>query len=263
MGFSVHNRIGARACGVTRGTGHGVEPGAPRHARCRYRRGGFTAVELLIVVVIIGIMAAAVMPTIGDMRSDARQGSAAHDIVRMGRRARALTMETGVAHLLRFQRGNDARGSFGLGRFELFAGMTNRCRQTPWELALDPNAAEPLGIAAARREGPNVLDMVSFNPTDGATSPTDSDTSGRVVIRVRAFGWTPEDNVTADRPAVQICYQPNGQTYTLFAGQPGGIGLRPQMDLVTFTIERRVGGGTRGVTREVVFPVGGNARVRY
>ena len=230
----------------------------PSSARGR-PRSAFTVLELMVVIVIIGVMAAAVIPALGEVRSDGRQSDAAHDIVRLGRRARALTMETGVAHLLRFQRGNNARGSFGLGRIELFAGMTNRCRQTPWQQAFDAPADQVLGVDVTLREGADVLDMLSFNPTDQTTVPTAAD-AGRQIIRLTARGG---DQI-ADRPALQICYQPNGQTYELFsADTTGGVALTPQLRPITFTVTRTWNGGNKGVAREVVFPVGGNARVRY
>lgn len=226
-------------------------------------RAGFTVVELMVVVLIVGIIAASVMPALAEVRWDSRQTGAAHDIVRMGRRARAMTMETGVAHLLRFQRSNDARGSFGLGRFELYRGMTNRCQQTPWGQAFTPAAGSLLGIDAARREGPDLLDMASFNPTDGSVAPTEAgQNSGRQIVAVTARGGTP----VGDQTAVQICYQPNGQTYELFSATEtgtGGVGLRPQLAPITFSVARSLGGASRGVSRQVVFPIGGNARVRY
>lgn len=226
-------------------------------------RAGFTVIELMVVVAVVGVIAAAIMPALAEVRWDSRQSGAAHDIVRMGRRARAMTMETGVAHLLRFQRGNDAGGSFGLGRFELIRGMTNRCQQTPWGQAFIE--ANGLGIPATRREGADLLDMISFNPTsvDPPVVPTATDENeGHQVILVTARGGTP----IASQEAVQICYQPNGQTYELFSATEtgtGGVRLRPQLAPITFTVTRRLSGGVRGVSRQVVFPIGGNARVRY
>lgn len=224
-------------------------------------RSGFTVVELMVVAIIVGVIAAAVVPALAEVRSDGRQSSAAQDIVRMGRRARAMTMETGVAHLLRFQHGNDARGSFGLGRFELFTGMNSRCRQTPWEQALDAPTGSLLGVDAARREGANVLDMSSFNPTDSATVPTSADT-GRQKITVQS-SWGGEVRVAVD--IAHICYQPNGRVYLSTAARATGapVVFFPMDGALRFDVYREVNGSVRGVTRHVVFPPGGNARVRY
>lgn len=226
---------------------------SPVHDRVR---AGFTVIELMVVVVVIGVMAAAVVPALGEVRADGRQSDAAHDIVRVARRARSLAMERGVAHLLRFQRTpeNDARASNGLGRIELYAGMTNRCRQNPWSQALNPG--QPLEMPVARREGPDVLDMISFNPTDSAAAPTlaEAASGGRQRIRITA------SSSGTDRDVVHICYQTNGQTYEAFPNN--AILLRPQTAPITFTVTRTVNGGQKGLTRQVVFPIGGNARVR-
>ncbi|KAF0166731.1 MAG: hypothetical protein FD160_4056, partial [Caulobacteraceae bacterium] len=56
------------------------------------------------------------------------------------------------------------------------------------------------------------------------------------------------------------------QTYELFSATEtgtGGVGLRPQLAPITFSVARSLGGASRGVSRQVVFPIGGNARVRY
>lgn len=233
-------------------------------ARAGRPRAGFTIVELMVVVSIIGVMSAAVIPALGELRTDGRQSDSAHAIVHLARRTRSHAMQTGVAHLIRFRTSNDAAGSFGLGRFEVYSGMTSRCRQTPWLQPFSATTGNPLGVDAVLREGPSVLDMAKFNPTDGGV-PTAFDAQ-RQTIAVTARGGFP----VSVRAAVQICFQPGGQTYEAFSATAvgsEGTGLSPQLSPITFRVARTVGpasgGAARGVAREVVIPMGGSARVRY
>jgi prepilin-type N-terminal cleavage/methylation domain-containing protein len=64
---------------------------------------GFTIIELLISLVIIGIISAAVAPSLSEVLSDNRQVAATQNIVRLARRARSLALASGLAHLLRYQ----------------------------------------------------------------------------------------------------------------------------------------------------------------
>lgn len=221
-------------------------------------RAGFTLIEAMIVLMIIGVMAAAIAPSLMEVLADNRQVTATQDLVRLGRRARSLALGSGYAYLLRFQEDLNR----GLGKFHLWAGMNNRCTQTDWVgqvLTIDDPASTcgpPSPTSPIPAPCPvEVLGMRDYNPTDGVTAPSSTDTE-RQVITARSTS-----------PLVWLCFQPNGEVY----GMTGGTwGIPPpftkQAQPFVFTISRYVNasGGTvtRGRDRQVVFPVGGSARAR-
>jgi prepilin-type N-terminal cleavage/methylation domain-containing protein len=141
-------------------------------------RHGFTLVELMIVVTIIGMMAAAVAPALATALADGRASSAAVDLVRLGVRARAETTSTGLAHLLAF---SQDPGS-GLGRVELLRGIRNKCgmQEVVWDgtnsILIDRVAMTDYNIGASHR-------------VDLRTLPN-------------------------DLQIIQICYQPDGSMRT-------------------------------------------------
>jgi prepilin-type N-terminal cleavage/methylation domain-containing protein len=248
-----HFRMGSRH--IANGTG--VASTALRPMRPSPKASaGFTLVELLISLVIIGIISGAIAPSLSEVLSDNRQISATHDIVRLARRARSLALSTGVAHLLRYQN-TGAPGSNGLGMLELFAGMNGHCTQTPWDQTFTPTAGAGQGRVEA-------LDMAAYNPTgstyDAAAGtwlgspPTAADT-GRPVIRLQAAAGANALN------ALQVCYQPNGQTYTSFTVTTNPA-LQPQAQDITLTISRSVNTAPRGQNRVLVLRPGASARVR-
>jgi prepilin-type N-terminal cleavage/methylation domain-containing protein len=208
--------------------------------RSRNVAAGFSMIELLISLTIIGIMSAAIAPSIGEMVADNRQASAAIDIVRIARKARALTISSGNAHLLRYQ-----VGPGGLGMIELFSGMNNKCLQTPWAQAF----TAPVG---SRLRALETIDMAYYNPKTGS-APTVDDT-GRQVVWVTGFVNAAAVN------QVQICYQPDGDVYT--AVPPATLARQQSASPLLFRVFRAVNGSSRGTVREIVFPAGGNARAR-
>jgi prepilin-type N-terminal cleavage/methylation domain-containing protein len=209
--------------------------------RPRIPAAGFSIVELLVSLVIIGIMSAAIAPSIGEVVADNRQAAASMDVVRLARKARALTLSTGNAYLLRYQAGQS-----GLGVIDLFAGMNNKCLQTPWTQAFN-------APANSRLRAIETLDMAYYNPKTG--SPPTVDDTGRQVIAAVAL----VNAVTVTQ--VQICYQPDGEVYTLVP--PATTLARQQQALpVLVRLVRSINGTPHGQNREIVFPAGGTARAR-
>lgn len=221
----------------------------------------FTLVELLIALIIMGIMAATIAPSLSEVLADNRQGAAAQDLVRLSRRARSLALGSGVAHLLRFQEAS----SNNLGAIELYAGMNGRCLQTPWATAFAATVAFPLPAdpgAAGRLRAMEVFDMAYYNPTGDGSRPAAAD-SGRQVTTLRASVGAD----ASDRPVIWICYQPNGDSYTMIVSPADPLQLLRQFSKasVLFTLARTVRTSSvvpHGLDRKVIFPGGGTARAQ-
>lgn len=207
-------------------------------------RAGFSIVELMIVLVIVGIMTMAVAPSMGEMLSGNRHASAAMDLVKFARSTRSAAVSSGAAQLMRFLQA----GSGNLGIIERYVGMNNRCRQSRWDIAMSNDP----GQGAKRALG---FDMAQYNP--GAAPTTDD--SGQQIIKLAAVAPAGSTNVLSD---LWLCYQPDGQVYAQYAnGDPSGKDLQVQNLDVEFTISRSVHGERHGTDRRILFPSGGNARL--
>ena len=111
------------------------------------KRGGFTLVEVLIVVALVGILASVALPRLTDAGADARQAALLHD----------LKLLRGFIQLYRAQHGGrfPAHGSTDGGLF---------ARQ----LLLSSDADGTTGPAGTKPFGPYLLGAVPPNPFTGA-----------------------------------------------------------------------------------------------
>lgn len=214
----------------------------------RRQHAGFTLLELMIAITIMGTMAALLAPGIGEFMADARAAGASEDLVRLSRHVRARAQETGLAHLLVYS--GLASDAGGLGRIRVFEGMNNHCRQTPWPQTVGGTATD--GHAPV-----DVLDLSSSSYNPGSSTPSIDDTNRQVIaLRVANAIGAPDSAV--------ICYDPSGSTWQgTFSASSIGFVFTRQTTPITFTITRRVSGVTRGADRNVVFQPGGIARFRY
>jgi type II secretory pathway pseudopilin PulG len=216
---------------------------------------GYTLLELSVVVLIMGAMAAMIAPGLGEIMADARASAASEELVRLNRVIRARVNQTGLAHLMLFAATNDANGSNGLGRIRVWEGMNNHCNQTPWLQAINGTEAE----GQLPVEGLDMADS-AYNLPTGSSAPTATDT-GRQVIRIQAS--------TVPTAAV-LCFEPGGNTFvgaTDGSAPAIGYSFTPQTRAETFSVIRAYSRSgvmeERGVRRDVVFPPGGNGRMRF
>ena len=214
------------------------------------RQHGFTLLELMIVITVMGTMAAMMAPGIGEFLADARASSVAEELVRISRHVRARAQETGLAHLLVF--GGTQNDSNGLGRLRVYEGMNNHCRQTPWPQAIGGHVND--GFAALEDLD---LAITTYNPVSSGTTPRANDSDRQVIVLgVRGSAAAPD--------AAVLCFEPSGASLQgVTASSDVGYAFSSQNTAIVFTVTRSVGGEQRGAVREVVFPAGGTARFRY
>lgn len=198
-------------------------------------RSGFSLIESMVVVAIIGMMAAAIAPGMTDMVASTRQHSVANEIMLLARQARREALLGGkYAYMLTFQAG--AGG--GTGALQVVTGITAHCnRSSGVAFGVDPwtNMTPPPGWQTAI--GSIVIGNFGFGSH-----------------RIAGVMEMPENTA---RPALLLCYAANGETHY----QNGAI-MTEQTDPAVLRVRRSVGGVAQGVERQVVFLPGGTARLR-
>jgi prepilin-type N-terminal cleavage/methylation domain-containing protein len=209
---------------------------------------GFTIIELMVVVAIIGAMIAMVSPAIGSAMADGRAADAAVDVVRLAGAARSAANSTGLAHVVvydGFSRSGIAQGNI-VGRMRLYRdadqNLTTCNPANRWNFG-DLTAVDEVNLANYNIA--NSSHWISLKPVN----IDNSDINSSSVIN-------------------QICFQPDGRmlirhvtnvsavSATLFGDSVGGASH------ALYAVFHTLRGAAAGVPRQVVFTFGGNARIR-
>lgn len=199
----------------------------PRIARpAQRRRRGFTLVEIMMIVTVIGIMSAIAIPSIHGALAERMARDSGSELILLGRRARAESAAYGRAHVLRWS-------NAGNGTFNVYRGRASSCNANTWAVHTASNCQ-------AANPGYCVEELLATSYVLGSTDVMMAESTGRA--------------------ALDLCFEPSGRV--LWRNAPG----TPFTDANTvgggfrFTFQRRESGTAVGVQRTILIPLGGDAR---
>lgn len=190
----------------------------------------FTLLELMVVVIIVGISAAVMMPSMAAGLHERRANEAALELVRAAREARSAAHAYQRAHLLSF---NGTAGG-GLGRMTVYRGVSSGCNTNNWVVI----------TAAECEDTPNCIEDMDMRKHSRSSS----------TVKLTSM--------TAD--PLFLCFQPNGVVMHRRGVLGDGIRFSDRnIDNGGFLFEfrRRSAGVDIGVARQVLIPLGGQARI--